>query len=293
MKSEWKIALYALGMLVLVRTATGLWAGNLDVHVPPRVTGVADCVFNDGFEDLASGCPNSDLIIPPGTSWQWQLSGTLDTSFDVQMYDIDLEDTPIAIISDLKNAGRMVICYFSAGSWESFRSDSGDFPEIVKGDPLEAPFNDELWLDIRRIDLLGPIMGARLDLAVAKGCDGVEPDNVDGYTNTTGFPLTAEQQITFNTWIADQAHARGLSVGLKNDIDQVQELLPKFDWALNEQCYQFNECSLLIPFITAGKAVFGVEYSLETSEFCAQANMMNFDWLKKNLVLDAPRTSCR
>lgn len=253
----------------------------------------ATCIFSSGFESSASGCVAENRIIPPGTSWQWQLSGTIDTSFDVGMYDIDLEDTPIATITALKNANRIVICYFSAGSFEDFRADSDDFPAAVKGSPLDAPFQDELWLDIREIGILRPIMSARLDLAVAKGCDGVEPDNVDGYQNNSGFPLTAAQQLSYNILIADLAHERGLSVGLKNDLDQVQQLVSVFDWALNEQCFKFNECSLLTPFIDAGKAVFGVEYSLETSEFCAQANAMNFDWLKKNLNLDATRVSCR
>ncbi len=55
----------------------------------------------------------------------------------------------------------------------------------------------------------------RLDLAVTKGCDGVEPDNMDGYANDSGFPLTAEDQLTFNRFIANEAHRRGLAVGLK------------------------------------------------------------------------------
>jgi hypothetical protein len=282
-----------LMLLLTLALAWGQGSVAIDSAAIASLPASSDCLFADGFESGAGGCAMDDLRLPPGTSWQWQLSGTLDTSFDVQMYDIDLEETPAATITALKNAGRIVICYFSAGSWEVYRNDADDFPEIVKGESLDPPFEDEKWLDISRIDLLGPIMTARLDLAATKGCNGVEPDNVDGYTNSTGFPLTAQQQITYNSWIADQAHARGLSVGLKNDLDQVEALLPKFDWALNEQCFQFNECELLLPFISAGKAVFGVEYSLDTSAFCDQANAMNFDWLKKNISLDAARESCR
>jgi hypothetical protein len=208
------------------------------------------------------------------------------------MYDIDLFDAPQATIDALHAAGRRVICYFSAGSWEEWRPDAGMFPDLLLGAPLEG-WPGELWLDIRRIDLLSPIMGARLDLASQKGCDGVEPDNVDGYTNPSGFPLSGDDQLAYNTWLAAQAHARGLSVGLKNDLDQVVDLLPYFDWALNEQCFQYNECQLLEPFIQAGKAVFGVEYELEPGDFCPQANATNFDWLKKKVDLDAWRVACR
>jgi hypothetical protein len=227
----------------------------------------------------------------PRTSWQWQLTGEIDTSFDVQMYDIDLFDAPQSTIDQLHTDGRVVICYFSAGSWEDWRPDADQFPDSVLGKPLEG-WPGEKWLDIRQLGVLGPIMGARLDLAVQKGCDGVEPDNVDGYANNSGFPLSYQDQLTYNTWIADQAHARGLSVGLKNDLDQVGDLLPYFDWALNEECFSYDECDLLLPFVGADKAVFGVEYELAPAKFCPQANAMNYSFLKKNWDLDAWRIDC-
>jgi len=228
----------------------------------------------------------------PDTSWQWQLSGTIDTSFNVAMYDIDLFEAPQGTIDSLHADGRVVICYFSAGSWEDWRPDAADFPAEVIGDPLEG-WPGEKWLDIRRLDLLGTLMQARLDLAVQKGCDGVEPDNVDGYANQTGFQLSYADQITYNTWLAEQAHQRGLSIGLKNDLDQIGDLLPLFDWALNEECFTYNECELLLPFIESNKAVFGVEYELEAADFCPQANTMHFSFLKKNWELDAWQVDCR
>jgi hypothetical protein len=70
-------------------------------------------------------------------------------------------------------------------------------------------------------------------------------------------------------------------------------LLPYFDWALNEECFSYEECDLLTPFIQSGKAVFGVEYELDTADFCPQANALDFDFLKKNWDLDAWRVACR
>jgi hypothetical protein len=224
-------------------------------------------------------------------TWQWQLTGTIDTSYNVDMYDIDLFDAPQSVIDQLHADGRIVICYFSAGSWEDWRPDAGQFPDSVKGDKLDD-WSGEKWLDIRQIDLLAPIMRGRMDLAVQKGCDGVEPDNVDGYDNGSGFSLSYQDQLNYNIWLANEAHARGLSIALKNDLGQVNNLLPYFDWALNEECFQYNECEQLLPFINAGKGVFGVEYELDTSEFCPQANAWNFSWLKKKWDLDAWRQSC-
>ena len=227
----------------------------------------------------------------PGTSWQWQLSGdTIDTSFDVEMYDIDLINS-LATIDQLHADGRIVICYFSAGTLEPWRPDANDFPPEVIGEKMSGW--KEYWLDIRRLDILGPIMAARLDLAKQKNCDGIEADNIDGYTANSGFPLTYQDQITYNIWLSEQAHQRGLSIGLKNDLDQIADLLPYFEWALNEECFGYNVCSWLTPFVQANKAVFGVEYDFETSEFCPQVNALNFDFLKKNWDLDAWREACR
>jgi len=226
----------------------------------------------------------------PMTTWQWQLTGTVDQSFNVQAYDIDLFDNNASVISSLHSKGRKVICYLSAGTWENWRPDAGQFPDSVKGSGNGWP--GEKWLDIRQIGTLGPIMEARMDLAVQKGCDAIEPDNIDGYTNGTGFPLNANDQLAYNRFLANAAHQRGLSIGLKNDIDQVSDLVNDFDWALNEQCNEYNECNTLTPFINAGKAVFNAEYTGNTASFCPKMNNMKISSIKKNLDLDAPMTPC-
>lgn len=210
----------------------------------------------------------------PGTTWQWQLTGKIDTSMDVEMYDIDLFDVPKDMIDRLHAQGRIVICYFSAGSWENWRPDAKKYPSSVQG--RSNGWAGEKWLDIRKMEALDPVFQDRLDLAVQKGCDGVEPDNIDGYTNNTGFPLTYKDQLKFNKWLANEAHRRGLSIGLKNDLDQVDDLVDHFVWVLNEQCFDHNECELLLPFIRAGKAVFHVEYQKKAQSFCPKANAMGF-----------------
>jgi hypothetical protein len=231
------------------------------------------------------------IWIPPvSTPWQWQLTGTLDQSVDVPMYDIDLFDNASSVVASLHAQGRKVVCYMSAGTYENWRPDAAQFPASVLGGGNGWP--GEKWLDVRRIDLLGPIMAARMDLCRQKGFDAIEPDNVDGSSNTTGFPLTAQDQLNYNIWLSNTAHARGLSVGLKNDLGQVQQLVGYFDWALNEQCFEFNECNLLKPFTSAGKAVFVTEYNLAASAFCPMAVQLSFNAMKKNLALDAARTAC-
>jgi hypothetical protein len=226
------------------------------------------------------------------TNWQWQLTGIVDQSFNVAMYDIDMFDNAASVVTSLHNQGRKVICYISAGTWENWRPDAAKFPNSVKGHYV-AGYPNERWLDIRQINILGPIMNARMDLCKQKGFDGIEPDNIDGYQNNPGFPITYQDQIKYNEFLANQAHIRGLSIALKNDLDQVKDLLPYFDWALNEECFAYNECSKLLPFINTNKAVFEVEYNLLKTQFCPQANAMNFNSMKKHLDLGAWRSPCR
>lgn len=227
----------------------------------------------------------------PGTTWQWQLSTPVDTSLNVQMYDIDGFDNSAAVVAAIHAKNARAVCYLSVGTAENFRSDYGSFPASVLGSSNGWP--GERWIDIRQIATLTPIMTARMDLCKAKGFDAVEADNVDGYANSTGFPLTAADQIRFNTWIAGLAHARGMGVGLKNDIDQTSALLPSFDFNVNEQCNQYDECAPLEAFVAAGKAVFQVEYNMSTSQFCPADNAANFDGLSKDLNLTAVRAPCR
>jgi hypothetical protein len=239
----------------------------------------------------STAAPQARFWAPaPSAPWQWQLTTPVDTTVDVPVYDIDLFDNAKSVIDELHAQGRKVICYLDAGAWESYRPDADRFPASVIG--TSTGWSGERWLDIRQIDVIGPIIEDRLDLAVAKGCDAVEPDQDNGWENNPGFPITREQSITWNIWVANAAHARGLSVGLKNSIGETAELEPHFDWALNEECFQYDECELLAPFTEAGKAVLQVEYKTDPRVFCPEARARGFSSMKKSLDLDQSRTPC-
>lgn len=216
----------------------------------------------DGDDGSANG--GAWVRIDADASWQWQLQAGVDginTRYDVDVYDIDLFDVPTEVIDQLRTDGRIVIAYFSAGTYEDFRDDAGEFEAADLGGALED-FADERWLDVRS-ENVRRIMLARLDLAAAKGFDGVEPDNMTGYVDGTGVNLTAADQLDYNRFIAREAHARGLAVGLKNDLEQIPQLVDDFDFAVNEQCHEFDECDAMQPFIDAGKPVFNAEYADE------------------------------
>lgn len=229
-----------------------------------------------------------------GDSIQIQYAGTLDLNKKVDIYNLDMEDTTIAQVTALHAKGRKVMCYINAGAWEEWRSDADDFPPEVLGNDYDG-WPGEKWLDIRRIDLLAPILRARLDLCKSKGFDGVDPDNVAGFMENTGFPLTALDQLIFNKWLAGEAHARGLSIGLKNDTEQQASLLNFFDWGLTEDCFVQGWCADSVPFINAGKPVFAVEYTdngINFDGFCAQVMPLGISGIYKNRNLNAYLQIC-
>ncbi|MDT7945018.1 MULTISPECIES: endo alpha-1,4 polygalactosaminidase [unclassified Synechococcus] len=211
---------------------------------------------------LAAGCGLTSRWHPQKEAvWLYQLSQPVTAPQPgVEVYVLDLFDTPPETVALLQRSGARVVAYFSAGSWEDWRPDAALYPESVLGAAYEG-WDRERWVDIRALDILAPILSARLDLAVQKGFDGVDPDNVDGYLNPTGFALAPAHQLQFNRWLAQEAHRRGLAVSLKNDPEQAAALEPYFDFAVSESCFAEGWCDLWQPFTKAGKPVLAIEYT--------------------------------
>jgi hypothetical protein len=238
-----------------------------------------------------SGTGRAARWVPrPRTPWQWQLTTPVDLTVDVPIYDIDGFTGTMSVTARLHQLGRKVICYVEVGAAEDFRPDYGQWPPGLLGRSNGWP--GERWLDIRRPQLLAPVLTKRLDMCRDKGFDAVEPDLMDAYANDTGFPITAADQLAFNRYVAELAHARGLSVALKNDVDQVPQLVDAFDFSIDEECYQYAECTGLTPFISAGKAVPHVEYTAATGAFCPVTARLGFSSMRKNKTLDVARWPC-
>lgn len=231
----------------------------------------------------------------PGLTWQWHLSEPpVDTSVDADVYDIDLFDNEPSIIEELHQQGRKVICYISVGSRENWRPDADQFPAEVLGKDYDG-WPGEKWLDIRRIDLLAPIMRARLDLCKAKGFDAVEPDNIEIYDNDTGFPLTYQDQLAYAHWLADEAHSRGLAIGIKNAPDMVTDSLYFFDFAITEDAFYYDWINEMTPFVAAGKPIFAAEYTDMDVDFpaaCVWGKLNRVSFIQKNRILTAFRITC-
>eukprot|EP00123_Amoebidium_parasiticum_P009206 comp19325_c0_seq1/m.22224 comp19325_c0_seq1/g.22224 ORF comp19325_c0_seq1/g.22224 comp19325_c0_seq1/m.22224 type:complete len:743 (-) comp19325_c0_seq1:434-2662(-) len=268
------------------------------------------CVCNGRWTGPGCERVTGDLRIPEsnntwykpvrGVAWQWQLQGNIDRSFNVPLYDIDFDNSP-AIFDKLHQDGRKVMCYFSAGSWENFRTDQALFPREFLGGSLNFgtgdDFKDEAWIDLRRMDAYMGLMLDRIDQAKRRGCDGIEFDNPDGIIHSTNFKdknsYILNTQIVYNKWLVAQSHARGLAVALKNSNEFASFLWETYDMVVNEECFINGNCANYWSFLKANKPVLNTEYFTARCLYCDAANKMNFSTIKKVPDLTACRADCK
>jgi hypothetical protein len=124
-------------------------------------------------------------------------------------------------------------------------------------------------------------------MCARKGFDAVEPDNMDGFENPTGFAITAHQQLTYDRWVAHEVHWLGMAVLEKNDPEQAAQLESSFDGALDEQCNQYHECASFRPYLRAGKPVLNAEYRRRLFPgFCANDRRLGISGALYGLELD-------
>jgi endo-alpha-1,4-polygalactosaminidase (GH114 family) len=201
-----------------------------------------------------------------GTNYQMILTGIVDPSVGtinpskVPIFDVDLFYTNKSTIDTLHEQGKKVICYFSAGSSEDWRPDYSSFTSADKG-PCLSGWAGERWLDVRQANVVD-VMKKRIALASQKGCDGIDPDNMDGYDNGSNFGLTQQDSITYFKKLATEAHSYGMAIGLKNAQSILPKLINDVQFAVNEECALYDgDCDPYTDLTNAGKPVFHIEYA--------------------------------
>jgi endo-alpha-1,4-polygalactosaminidase (GH114 family) len=279
----------------------------------------------------SGGVEPSPWAPKPGDRWQYQLEGgKVDAGicskpfdggacvrpdvFDIDLFAPDGHTLNRAAVDAIHDRGAHAVCYLSAGTDERFRPDHRKYVRFDRrhgggllGKPFSDRFSNERWVDFgppgNRRFLLAR-MRDRTEKCASAGFDAVEYDVVDAYAQgprVTGFRVSAKAQLRYDRTLAAIAHSHGLSVALKNDLGQLAKLEPDFDFAINEQCLQYHECTNNPPpgyraFLDAGKAVLQVEYRKEPSEFCDEAERIGLSSIKKarDFSLAAePWTPCR
>ena len=231
--------------------------------------------------EIGRTAPRLELCVKPWSGGRC----VKPTVWVLDLYGEDGKTLNTRNVARIHRAGGRAVCYLSAGTAEQWRPDAATLPPAVTGRALDG-WLGERWIDVRALDSLRPIMTARADRCAEAGFDAIDWDNVDGYTQDTGFALRADDQLAYNRMLASVTRERGMSVGLKNDLLQVPALVSLVDFTVNEQCAQFRECGLLRPFSNAGKAVVQIEYAARTSSFCAVANKRRWSAMLANRDLD-------
>ena len=246
--------------------------------------------------------PSSHAFKPTaGATWNIELnnvpskSKAKDSAFHI--WDFDMADAPKSTIDAFHEKGHRVICYFSAGTWEKWRDDAHRFPEHATGKAL-ADWPGEKYVDVRNHEIRD-IMRQRIQQASRKGCDGIDPDNIDGYENDSGFDLTKDDAVDYIHFLAATAHRAGMSYGLKNGGAIVDRVVDVSQWCVNEQCAQYNECGLYQPFIKQNKPVFHLEYTEKdppnarfVKKACKNPKAKGFSTLIKHENLNGWTTTC-
>ncbi|WWD00946.1 hypothetical protein V866_007884 [Kwoniella sp. B9012] len=213
-------------------------------------------------------------------------------SLNKTMYVVDMAQSTAEQIVNYHAKGKTVGCYFSAGTWEPYRSDAKQFlPDCYCGPNVTVDSTGrctgsgsdanllgewgEWWFDIRSekcLNNIKSIMTDRIKAAKQKGCDSIDPDNVDAWTNQQDFGITKQDEVNYLLWLSSTARSNGLGIDLKNSGDLITDpdtgkptnwttsLVNAFDFNVIESCYQYNECEKYDPFLKAGKPQIRIEY---------------------------------
>jgi hypothetical protein len=204
-------------------------------------------------------------------------------------------------VSAIHAMGAHAICYVDGGTAENWRSDYGEFdPSELGGDvpgwPGEEYVNVADWATSvpSGYETLQTIMTNRIALCQEEGFDAVEADNVDAYSdgNIGDFTLSMSQEETYIDQLVAIAHSDGLAFFLKNDINGdslITTEAPLVDGEIDEQCWQYSECSALDVFVQEGKPVLNVEYQdVAESTLCPEANAFPMATIQAGIDLTGP-----
>ncbi|KAH7408108.1 glycoside hydrolase superfamily [Phaeosphaeria sp. MPI-PUGE-AT-0046c] len=243
-----------------------------------------------------------DVAFTRGQKFQIILLGIPDMTkmplvpTDAPVWDIDLFDNPASTVSTLKAAGKIVICYFSAGTAEDWRDDYKSFAAADLGKVLPE-WPNEKWIRTGSQSIRN-IMAKRIKIAADKGCDAIDPDNTDGYQNDNGLNLRSTDAIDYMRWMQQEAAKYNMKIGLKNSLDIVNDLALIMDFAVNEQCAALGECRAYDRFLALNKPVFHIEYPTPLNAgatkglSCTSIGVNGTSTILKTLQLDGDTYYC-
>ena len=201
-----------------------------------------------------------DLKEKPKT-WALQYQGELMPK-DRDFMILDLFSYSKEQVESLKNAGVTVYAYFSLHA-EDWRPDYHKFKELSLDSDLDGWRGEDVVSPKYTKELI-EIMKARIDLAIKKGFQGIDPDNVDAWYYYLGGK--GDKKQIFSTaayWneVARYAREKGLACGLKNSAFLYGLVKP--DFIMCESAYKWSEIEGYLRF---NVPVFNIEYDFINAE---------------------------
>lgn len=221
-------------------------------------------------------------------AWGHKSGGRDTITSKTKVVLVDVDDTDE--IARLKKKEDLVVaCSFSAGTLELFRSDISSkwYDAVVPGADLASW--DEIWLDLSKLSKIKKVLRPRFNRAKALGCDALELDNVDCFladdcwkSSFSTVEKARKAEIKFIKWLSKAAHSRGMGIGLKNGLEILSSVASKIDFAVNEQCQEYDECNYYEPLIEQNKMILAVEYSKRSTgaKVCAASAANGGFWTK-------------
>jgi hypothetical protein len=265
---------------------------------------------------------------PAHTDWMWELGAPLDTSNanlmgtgvtawngdtppgdNPALYDIDAIENPASTVAQLHTLGDHAICYIEVGTAGNYYTAAQEGIPTTYFDQLQAAGDlgnklkgyPEYFININAASAVSIIEKMIQQQCAAKGFDGVETDldeTFGGNEGKTGFTITQADEESYLTTLANYMHGLGLAWIAKNLDDTgnatfVNDMAPLAQGIITEQCNQYSTCSLLQPFMTAGKWIGNAEYNLSLAQFCPYDNANNINGILFNTSLSGGRQPCR
>ncbi|AMQ01847.1 hypothetical protein AY601_5033 [Pedobacter cryoconitis] len=259
---------------------------------------------NNGDNNVSQGDQNEANKV---SWWQPKASVTFDwclddlknsDTFTAEVVDVDAFTTTAQQVAALHAQGKKVIAYISAGTIEDDRPDINLLPKEVIGQ-VYPEWPKERWLDIRQREKLRPWLNSRIDRIISKGFDAIEPDNLDSYSNETGFDISINDTKLYCDFLIKLAHDKGLGIGQKNVPELSAEYSKKFDWVLTEDAFDQKWENDVKPYIAQNKPVFAVEYTDRTSQstftntICPKAKNLKYSAILKKRELNKWVFTCK
>jgi hypothetical protein len=253
--------------------------------------GATGCANTDPMPTTSQAMPSAgdrDWSPRPGLRWQIQLSGPFVEAIGVNVYDLDPYQVAAETVAGLRAKGRATICHLDVGVSDTSLPDAARIPSPVLGAPAGE---GRRWLDIRQWSALEPVLADRMRLCARKGFGAVDADATFGYAYRSGFDLDADDQITFDTRVADLAHQLGLKAGVRAGPSLAARVEPHTDFAVTGNCFASSDCSAYAVFVKAGKAVFDIE-TVASGDFCPLARAYGYAATRAGARLDGVAEPC-